>query len=341
VHIRSAALWALALSGMSAAAFAFPMRYFRGWRWEHVWIGQALTSNLVLPMATLLLMWPMFRPHLAVVPAERYLEIVLLGMTWGVGGIGYGLSLVLLGLSFTYSVLFSVTTICGAVLPMWIGVRTRPAHLVPFLLGLGLCVFGTLAVAIAAAWRSRERVDLSGQIGSLSMPVPRIPYLAALGLALAAGACSSAMGLALVLNESLVNGLLKSGISAGIAPLIVWVPLDIGSGIIALAYGLWCARRSSSLHSFYRRSPWWNWSLVFLMGALGFGALLLYGLGSSTDGHPSKNVAWATYMTFFILSGNAIGLLSREWMNCSRRTMLLLLTGIGLLLGAIGSLGLA
>ncbi len=314
------------------------MRYFRGWRWEHVWIGQALTSNIIFPLGALWLLWPIFRMHVATVSPSRGLLLLVLGVMWGLGGIGYGISLVRLGLSFTYSVLFSVTTVCGALLPFCFRLQSRPPHLVTFFLGLTFCVLGAVAVGRAAAHRSLERQETRDQISTLAVPVARGSYASALLIVLLAGVFSAAMGMALVLNEGLVSGMVKSGVSAVVAPLMVWVPLGIGSGTVSIAFGLFCAYRSASLYGLYQSFPLRNWALVSVMGVLGFGVLLLYGLGASAQGHPSKNVAWATYMTSYILFGNSFGVITKEWKDCSVRTHVELLAGIALLLGAIGSL---
>jgi L-rhamnose-H+ transport protein len=331
----------LALAGVAGASFAWPMKHFRGWRWEHVWIGQALTSTLAFPLLTLALLWPIFRGHMPEVPAGRLVAMVALGTAWGLGGIGYGLCLVLLGLSFTYSVIFSVTTVFGALLPMWIGLRARPAHLLSFGLGLALCVVGITVIADAAARREGETPGQGPASEILALPVPRLSYKTSLLLAVLAGFFSAAMGLALVVNEDLVNHLVKGGVSPVLAPLIVWVPLGVGSTLVALIFGLWCALRSASVRRFYQSYPLRNWLLVSLMGILGFGVLLLYGLGSTARGHPPRNVSWAVYMTIYILAGNAIGLLTREWEHCSLRTYMQLAVGIAFLLGAIVSLALS
>jgi L-rhamnose-H+ transport protein len=338
MHTTAFNLVLLALAGVMGASFAWPMKHFRGWRWEHVWIGQALTSNLAFPLLTLGLLWPLFRGYLVEVSAGRLALMVLLGMAWGLGGIGYGLCVVLLGLSFTYSVIFSVTTVFGALLPMWICLRGRSAHLASFSLGLGLCVAGITAIARAAARREREAPAQTGSTEPLAIPVPSLSYRTSLLIAVLAGFFSAAMGLALVINEDLVNHLVQGGISPAMAPLIVWAPLGVGSAIVALAFGFWCVERSGSFHCFYQSNPLRNWSLVSVMGALGFGVLLLYGLGSTASGHPPKNVSWAVYMTVFILGGNGIGLLTREWEHCSSGTYAQLAAGIALLLGAIASL---
>ncbi len=301
-------------------------------------MGQALTSNVLFPLLTLGALWPFIKDCMTAVPAGRYFTLFLMGMMWGLGGVGYGMSLVLLGLSFTYSVLFSVTTVCGALLPMWMGLRARPARLTSFCLGLGLCVAGMIVVARAAARREREVAPASVRPQVLAVPVPGLSYAASLLLALFAGVFSASMGLALAEGEDLVNGLLKSGVSPVVAPLVVWIPVYLGSAVVALGYGFYCALRSRSLRNFLRPHAARNWTLVNLMGVLGFGAVLLYGLGASVRGHPPKNVAWAIYMTSFILSGNSIGLVTREWTNSSRRTHLELFVGIALLLAAIGFL---
>ena len=331
----------LALAGVAGASFAWPMKYFRGWRWEHVWIGQALTSNLTFPLLTLALVWPLFRMQVAQAPAWRFGLVILLGMAWGLGGIGYGLSLVLLGLSFTYSVIFSVTTIFGALLPLWIGLRDRPTHIAGFVLGLGLCVAGIVAIAGAAARRDEERAGQADTSATLAVPVPPFSHKAALLVALVSGFFSAAMGLALVINEGFVKQVIQSGVSPTLAPLIVWVPLGMGSALVSLAFGFWCVRRSGSVHCFYQSHPLRNWFLVILMGVLGFSVLLLYGLGSTAQGHPSSNVSWAVYMSVYILAGNAIGILTREWKSCSAGTYWRLVAGITLLVSAIASLSTA
>lgn len=329
----------LGMAGFAGAAFGWPMKHFRGWNWEHVWVGQSLTSNVIYPLATLAVLWPLFRETAMSICPAHYLELILLGALWGVGGIGYGLSLNMLGLSFTYSVVFSVTTVCGALLPLWIGLQATPAHLFMFCFGLVLCVSGTLLLAQAGAGRSIDRLDSRKQIGSaLVMPVPQLSYAASLILALAAGVFSASMGLALALNNGLVSRLTRLGVSSVIAPLIVWSPLGVGAGLVSISYGLVCAFRAGTLTKFHRERPIRNWALVNLMGVLGFGGMLLYGLGATGRGHPPANVAWATFMASYILSGNAIGLMLNEWKNCRRRTHVELFFGVVLLLGAIGAL---
>ena len=339
---QALSLMILGSAGVAGAAFAWPMRHFRGWRWEHVWIGQALTSNLLFPLLTVACLWRTFAPEFAALPAGRFLGLVGLGAAWGLGGVGYGLSVVRLGLSFTYSVVFSITTLTGALLPWLLGAEAGFTRLSLFLLGLAFCTAGTVLLARAGARRHQEQPDhLALEVGDLQTPFARPSYTVALCVVLSAGVFSASVGLALAWSSGLVAGLIARGISPATAPLLVWIPVYLGSAAVAISYGLYCGIRSGSLELIAQARPARNWCLLLLMGVLGFGNTFLYGFGASVVGHPSKSLAWALYMTFYILAGNLIGLSTREWQRCSRRTYLEFSFGIVALLGAIASLALA
>jgi L-rhamnose-H+ transport protein len=325
----------LVVAGLLQASFAVPMKYFRGWRWEQVWVGQALASNVVLPGIVLLAalmkrpaQFPGFTP-------EQWLVLGTLGAVWGAGGIGYGLSLVLLGISFTYSVVFSATTLAGVILPLALGWNAPPAHAMWFICGLALCLAGTFTLARAGARRENEQGPEADGRNQLPVPVHRLPYAAALLMALVAGVFSSGLGLALAWGEGLVREMTRGGASPVIAPLVVWIPAFLGSALVTMAYGLWCSLRSDSLPAFWRATPGWNWMLVSAMGILGFGGIALYGIGATAHRHLPENVAWGIYMSSFILSGNLLGVLAKEWRGCSRRTYLMFGGGVTFLLGAI------
>lgn len=328
----------LLLAGVFQASFALPMAHFRKWRWEHVWVGQAIFSNLVLPGLVLLFALSEFMPDLRNFTSSQWLVLGMLGVAWGVGGVGYGLSLVLLGFSFTYSIVFSVTTLAGSILPLALGWSAPPLRPWWFISGLGFCIGGTLALAKAGARRESEQGSERAGSKQLSVPVPALPYALTLVLALVAGIFSSGLGLALAWGGGLVKEMIKGGVSPVVAPLAVWIPAFLGSAVVAIGYGLWCSRRSRSLPAFWRSAPTWNWSLVGAMGLLGFGGMALYGIGASASGHPRETVAWGIYMSSFILSGNVLGIMTREWRSCSRRTYSVFTGGVALLLAAIVSL---
>lgn len=310
-----------------------PMRHFRGWRWEHVWAGQALSANLLLPIGALFLLPAGVSAQLGLLPAGTWLNLVALGVAWGLGGIGYGLSLALLGLSFTYSLVFSITVLVGALAPL-AAAPHLPAWGVLLAGGLALCIIGAVALARAGQQRQIERCQPYSKVMSLATPIPPLRYSVALTLALIAGVLSAGQGLALAWNQAPVHAALRAGLAPLAASILVWIPLYIGAAAAALAYaGAWMWRRRNWT-ALWRQSPARNWALIGLMGLFGFGGVLLYGWGATAGRLPLAQ-AWGVYMAAFILAGNAFGLGGREWQGCSPATYRWLGTGVAALLIAI------
>src|SRR5437763_15173564 len=101
-----ACLLLLATAGFVQASFALPVKYFRSWRWEQMWVAQAVTSNLLFPLLWAGLLPSQFWSLAATVPATEWLMFYGLGLLWGIGGAAYGLTLTRLGISFAYSFVF-------------------------------------------------------------------------------------------------------------------------------------------------------------------------------------------------------------------------------------------
>ena len=75
--------------------------------------------------------------------------------------------------------------------------------------------------------------------------------------------------------------------------------------------------------------------LALLMGASSIGGVVLYGIGSSSKGHPAPNIAFGIFMSFLVLSGVGIGLASGELRGLpAQRKAVLALSVAGLISGA-------
>ena len=81
----------IALSSLVQAAFVLPIRYFRGWRWEQMWVAQAIACGFWA------LLWACMLPRetwrlAAALPLSHWILCYALGVLWGVGGVAYGLT---------------------------------------------------------------------------------------------------------------------------------------------------------------------------------------------------------------------------------------------------------
>jgi L-rhamnose-H+ transport protein len=318
-------LWAflsLASAGLFQAAFALPIKYTRGWRWEHVWAAQSITANVLFP-----LFWAALAPntfwHLArSLPASHWILSYGWGLLWGAGGVAYSVALTRLGMAFANSFIMGVSIMAGALLPLMLKAVDRPARPATFITGLVLCILATLLIG---ALRSRGT-----QKPMLVMPFRLESYGRVVAVAIAAGFLSAGYGLAFAFNFETVRTLTGGGISPLSASLAVLLPVYLGGASVAVPAAASCAARSGTLSLFLRASPARNWSMALVMGLCAAGTALSYNLGSTMAGHPAPNVSFAIFVTFFVLGGVVLGLVTGELQGSG------LAARMGLLLGAGG-----
>src|SRR5258708_7024686 len=130
----------LALSGGLQACFALPVKHFRQWRWEQMWVAQSATSNLLFPLLWAVLLPGTFWSLAAKIPLSHWMAAYAWGVLWGLGGVAYGLTLTTLGISFSYSFVFGTTTLTGALLPLILHRVEKARYPLLFAAGLMLCL---------------------------------------------------------------------------------------------------------------------------------------------------------------------------------------------------------
>ncbi|HMD00918.1 MAG TPA: L-rhamnose/proton symporter RhaT, partial [Ferruginibacter sp.] len=77
-----------------------------------------------------------------------------------------------------------------------------------------------------------------------------------------------------------------------------------------------------------------NYMMSVLTGVLWYGQFFFYGLGHVRMGS-YKFTSWAIHMIMLVLLSSVTGLLMKEWKNCSRKTIITLITALVILMIAI------
>lgn len=316
-----------AASGFFQAAFAVPVRYFRGWRWEQMWMGQSVTANVLFPLVWAACVPAAFWNQAAHLPWSHWLSVYAWGLVWGLGGVAWGLTMARLGLAFANSFVFGVTTVTGTLLPLAMKAVDSPPHPWLFAVGLAICVIAIVAVGVL---RRHGRQD-----PLLPMPALLRSYPAILGVALFAGIASAGYGLAFAFAFPAIRGLIASGASELSATLAVVLPAYLGAACVSIPVGAIVAVESRSLGLLFGKHAAWNWSLALVMGLCAAATALLYGYAGSGVGHPSPNVSFGVFISFLVLGGNLLGLAAGEMRGASRAVRAgLLLSAGGLVAGA-------
>jgi L-rhamnose-H+ transport protein len=225
----------IAGAGLVQAAFVLPIKYFRDWRWEQIWVAQAVTCSLCA------LLWACFLPFefwrlAAALPLHHWILCYAFGLLWGVSGVSYGLTVTRLGISFAYSFVFGVTILVGALLPFLLDSAQRPSRPYAFAEGVFLGLIGTAVIGLVR--RGHREDDL------MALPFSPPRYRWAICLAVSAGTFSACYGLAFSMRMDVLTSLIDRGVSATSASLVVALPLYLGAVSFAVPFGLVCARRT-------------------------------------------------------------------------------------------------
>ena len=77
----------------SAACFYAPFKKVKNWSWETMWSIAGLFSWIILPWSISYFLLPDFGAYYASFSSDILIPVFLFGAMWGVGNIGYGLTM--------------------------------------------------------------------------------------------------------------------------------------------------------------------------------------------------------------------------------------------------------
>ncbi len=316
----------LAASGFCQAAFALPVRHFRKWRWEQMWVAQAVTANVLFPLAWAAVAPAAFWREAAQIEWTQWLALYGWGLVWGFGGVAWGLAMTRLGLAFANSFIFGVTALTGALLPLAVGAVAKPTHPWLFAAGMVLCVLSTALIGFFRRHGDQQPL--------LAMPFSLRSYRRTAMLAVFAGVASAGYGLAFTFGYPAVRRLIENGTSPLTSALAIVLPAYLGSASVSIPGGVVTAWRTRTLSLLLAR-PAWNWPLALVMGAFSAATALLYGYATTAAGHPSPNVSFGIFVSFLVLGGVGLGMAGGEMRGSGAGARAgLLLSACGLVAGA-------
>src|SRR5579872_4719067 len=103
----------------SAASFYAPISKVKKWTWETTWAVMGSFSWFLLPIGVsfYLLRHVGFAAFYASLDSSVVLRAFLFGAMWGVGNVGYGLTMRYLGMALGIGVAIGVTLVVGTLVP--------------------------------------------------------------------------------------------------------------------------------------------------------------------------------------------------------------------------------
>ena len=331
----------VAAGGAMEGLFSLGVTNTPKWRWENIWGLGSLVALVLVPWPVAFLTVPDLLGVYRSVPGETGLALVF-GLGWGIGSIFWGKAINIVGLALGVSMMMGMTSVWGALGPLLLdepGQFLKPGGMV---LSLALLVM-VAGVAFCALAGKKKETDLAGRVEAESSSTTRTSAAFAVGLLF----CMLSPLLSSLVNFAFTqcSGLKEASIAAGAGKAsqsnAIWAMVFTGNFSVNCAYTLVLMFKNKSFGRFAEGDAMhWFWALF--LGTLWPLGIVLYGIGATRMGEKYGAYAgWPMMLLCSILASNVAGAATGEWRGTRPQTRKTMLSGIAVLLVALGLLAAA
>ena len=358
------------IGGFASATNFIPFRGIKRWSWEIYWLIQGVAAWLIAPMFFASLLVPNLFGILRAAPRESIQYALLFGVLWGVGGLTFGLAIRYLGIALGYAIALGLCTAFGTLVPPifhgQIGAIAHERSGQIILAGVLVCI---IAVAVnGAAGYSKEKEiteEEKAEAGERDFS-----FAKGIAVAIFAGFMSSffAYGLdagapiaKIAKAELLANHRLDLWQNLPVLVVVLW-----GGFLTNFIWSAILIVKNHSAHqftgtpgqnplrasgtsgdtladydprdqdAFERLAPKtliFNYFFAALAGIIWYFQFFFYSMGQTKMGKYDFS-SWALHMASIIIFATLWGLALKEWRGTSRRTRVLVASGLALLIAS-------
>ena len=317
----------IAVGAFCQSSSYVPINKIKKWSWESYWLIQGVFAWLVFPLLGALLAVPsghsLFEIY-AQYPKESLLTMVF-GVLWGIGGLTFGLSMRYLGVALGQSIALGTCAGLGAILgPLFTGQADTLTAAV--WIGVVVTLVGIAIIGIAGGMKSASLPEEEKK-----KAVKDFNFGKGMIIALLCGFMSACFNIGLNFGAPLRWAETKEIFATLPATFLV----TIGGFITNAVYCLYQNSKNKTF-SDYRQGSLWGNNIVFcaLAGLLWYSQFfgLSLGKGFLTDFPVLITFSWCILMALNVTFSNVWGIILKEWKGCSRKTIMVLVGGLAVLI---------
>jgi L-rhamnose-H+ transport protein len=327
-------IFLIAIGSLGAASFYVPFKKVKKWAWESYWISQGLAAWIIAPWVFAMLTVPHgeLLPILREAPISAKLLAVFFGSLWGIGGLTFGLSLRYLGVALGQSVALGFCAAFGTLIPPIVAgenLLTSSAGILT-LIGVVITISGIAIIGYAGVLKDKNIPEEEKK-----KAIKEFALKKGLLIAVFAGIMSASMSYGFEAGRPVAEIALAKGTN----PLYINNPSLIfilaGGFITNFIYCLFLNIRNGTYRDYFSVTPSVflnNISFTFLAGVLWFIQFHFYGMGKSQLPEQMEIFAWSILMALNIAFSNIWGIMLKEWKGASKKTLVILIAGITILI---------
>ena len=318
----------IAICAFCQSSSYVPINKIKAWSWESYWIVQGVFAWLIFPLLGALLAVPSGESLFAMYAAhpKASLLTILFGALWGVGGLTFGLSMRYLGVALGQSLALGTCSALGAILgPVFTGHAHDLTSSV--IIGVVVTLVGIAIIGVAGAMKAREIPGQARNDGG----VKDFNFGKGIAVALLAGFMSACFNIGLSFGEPLTWAETPDIFKSLPATLLVTF-----GGFLTNAVYCFSQNTRNKTWGDYKQKSLWSHNLLFcaLAGLLWYSQFfgLSLGKGFLRDYPTLITFSWCILMALNVVFSNVWGILLHEWKGASKKTVLVLIIGLVVLI---------
>ena len=328
----------IAIGSLGQSSSYVPINKVKNWSWECFWLIQGVFAWLVFPFVGALLALPdglsLFDVYLH--ESVAVYKSVGYGILWGIGGLTFGLSMRYLGIALGQSLALGTCSAFGTLIPALLKEQDLfSGEGLVLLTGVSIAIAGIAVIGYAGALKSSNMSE-----DEKKKAVKDFALKKGLLIAILAGVMSACFNLGLEAGAPIKAHIISLGTESMLTlnPIILLV--TIGGFVTNACYCLFQNYKNKSFKDYttITASNWIN-NLLFcaLAGLLWYSQFFGLGVGQSffEPGSVMMAFSWSILMSLNVLFSNIWGIILKEWQGVKKKTIVILVTGLAILIFSI------
>jgi L-rhamnose-H+ transport protein len=324
----------IALGSIGAASFYVPFKKVKDWAWESYWLTQGVAAWLIAPWLFALI----FVPHGELIPiikespSSAKLMAMFFGILWGFGGLTLGLSMRYLGVALGQSIALGLCAAFGTLIPAFVSGQNLFSSRTGILtiIGVAITVAGIAIIGYAGALKSTEMTEEEKRAS-----VKEFALKKGILIAIFSGVMSACFNFGYEAGKPIENVALAHGTNPLFQKNPTLIFILFGGFLTNLIYCGYLNIKNKTYKDYVSSSGnvlLNNLAFTFLAGFLWFLQFHFFGMGSSKLPQGMAVFGWSILMALNIAISNIWGIVLKEWKGVKKKTIIVLIAGIAVLI---------
>jgi len=265
-------------------------------------------------------------------PSSAKLMAMVFGILWGFGGLTFGLSMRYLGVALGQSIALGLCAAFGTIIPAIVAGQDLFSSRAGILtvIGVSITVAGIAVIGYAGALKSREMTEEAKKAS-----VKEFALKKGILIAIFSGIMSACFNFGFEAGKPIENIALAHGTNPLFQKNPTLIFILFGGFLTNLIYCGYLNIKNKTYKDYYSLSGnvlLNNLAFTFLAGFLWFLQFHFFGMGSSKLPEGMAVFGWSILMALNIAISNIWGIILKEWKGVTKKTIIILIIGIAVLI---------